>query len=96
MPQTLQEAFKNSPISIITRLLIIIGALNWLAVGALNTNYVSKYAGEHAKTIFILVGIAGIYQLYRFIYWSSEGALSLPQSINNLLQIVDKHNAKTD
>jgi len=83
-----KESIKSTPITIITQLLIIIGALNWLAVGALNTNYVSKFSGGYAQYVFIAVGVAGIYQLYTLL--NSYTETQLPASITNLLRVIDE------
>ena len=83
-----KESFKSTPITIITQLLIIIGALNWLAIGASNTDYVSKFAGAYSQYVFIAVGVAGIYQLY--VLLNSYTETQLPASITNLLRIIDE------
>lgn len=69
---TPSEAFNDHPVMLIANLLVIIGALNWLAVGLLHADYVTQLVGsEYSKYIFILVGIAGIYLAYYKIMWFS-------------------------
>jgi len=49
---------------IYTNFLVIVGALNWGLVGALNLNLVEKLTGNNAsvtKLIYIIVGIAAVY-----------------------------------
>lgn len=85
-----KESIKSKPITIITQLLIIIGSLNWLAIGATNTNYVTKFGGAYAQYVFIAVGVAGIYQLY--ILLNSYTETQLPASLNNFLKVIDEKN----
>lgn len=50
----------------ITAILVIIGAINWGLVGALDFNLVNTIFGSVAwleKIIYILVGLAGIWEL---------------------------------
>lgn len=51
--------------------LVIIGAVNWLLVGALDFNLVTAIFGAGSvvtRAIYILVGLAGIYCLRLFAY----------------------------
>jgi uncharacterized membrane protein YuzA (DUF378 family) len=66
---TFTQSLTNNPIKIIANILVIIGALNWLSIGLQNTNYVSQFAGNNDKMIFIIVGIAGIYLAYNQVMW---------------------------
>lgn len=67
---TPSEAFKSHPIMIIANILVIVGALNWLAVGLLRADYVTQLLGsEYAKYIFIIVGLAGAYLAYHKLMW---------------------------
>ncbi|MEG1528440.1 MAG: DUF378 domain-containing protein [Clostridia bacterium] len=55
--------------SVISLILVIIGALNWMVVGIFNFNFVSFITGTWTwleRTIYILVGVASIY----LIIWS--------------------------
>lgn len=55
----------RSPLIIVANLLVIIGALNWLGIGLYNKNYISMQFGNvTARSLFIAVGIAGIYLIY--------------------------------
>jgi uncharacterized membrane protein YuzA (DUF378 family) len=48
----------------IAMFLVIIGALNWGLIGALNLNLVEKLTGNNAsvnKLVYILVGLAALY-----------------------------------
>lgn len=50
----------------VTAILVIVGALNWGLVGALDFNLVTAIFGSITwleKTIYILVGLSGIYEL---------------------------------
>jgi uncharacterized membrane protein YuzA (DUF378 family) len=82
------QSIKATPITIITQILIIVGALNWLLVGSLKTNYISKFLPSYAHYVFILVGIAGIYQLY--VMLNSFTETQLPASVTNLLKVIDE------
>lgn len=66
---TPSEAFKANPIMLISNLLVIVGALNWLAIGLLRTDYVTQFVGINAKYVFIIVGLAGVYLAYHKIMW---------------------------
>ena len=56
-------------LTIISIILTVIGALNWLLVGALGFNLVTWIFGAtiFSSIIYILVGIAGIYLLCTLI-----------------------------
>ena len=63
---TLAQAFSEHPVYLIANILVIVGALVWLGVGALNTNFVTKFIpAPYANYIFILVGVAGLITLYQ-------------------------------
>jgi uncharacterized membrane protein YuzA (DUF378 family) len=81
---SLKDSIKSTPITIITQIIVIVGALNWLAIGALKTDYVTKFLPEYAQYVFIAVGIAGIYQLY--VLLNSYSETQLPSSVNDLLK----------
>lgn len=54
------------PVCKIAGLLVVIGAVNWGLVGALNYNLVSSLLGAGStgeKIVYILVGVAGILKL---------------------------------
>ena len=52
-------------LSWITKILVIVGALNWGLVGAFDFNLVSTIFGEatFAMIIYILVGLSGLWEL---------------------------------
>ncbi|MBW2987803.1 DUF378 domain-containing protein [Candidatus Woesearchaeota archaeon] len=56
----------NNVIDWIAAILVIIGGLNWLLVGALEFNLVTTIFGEGMLTriVYIIVGIAAIYMIY--------------------------------
>lgn len=53
---------------VLATVLVIVGALNWLLVGAFNFNLVTALLGPtvFSTFVFILVGVAGIYFLVRW------------------------------
>jgi uncharacterized membrane protein YuzA (DUF378 family) len=51
----------------VAKLLVIAGALNWLSIGLTNTDFVGRLSGSHSKLVFILIGCAGLYLLYKEI-----------------------------
>jgi len=54
-------------VDLVTLVLVIVGALNWGLVGAFQFNLVTAIFGVGAisNIVFILVGVAGVYQLVR-------------------------------
>lgn len=55
---------NKSNIKIISKLLVIIGALNWGLVGILNFDLVAVLFGKNSiisKLVYILVGLSGVY-----------------------------------
>jgi len=51
---------------VVAAALVIVGALNWGLVGALNFDFVAILFGEGAiisRIVYVLVGIAGIFQI---------------------------------
>lgn len=56
-------------VDLITFILIIVGALNWGVVGALEFNPVAAAFGQAhpaARTIYILVGVSAVYHAIAF------------------------------
>lgn len=54
-------------IDVIAGILVIIGALNWGLFGAFNMDVVAILFGKMpmlAKTIYILIGLAGLYEIF--------------------------------
>lgn len=54
-------------LKLIATILVIVGALNWLAIGLQNTNYVSRLTGQTSSYVYVAVGAAGIYLAYLMI-----------------------------
>lgn len=58
---------KHSVLDWIVMVLVIVGAVNWGLVGALNFNLVSTLFGSVAwleMLIYVLVGLSGLYMIY--------------------------------
>ncbi len=64
-------------LNLITLLLIIIGGINWLLVGAFQFDLVAAIFGGQdaalARIVYILVGLSAIYQLVPFSRAMSSG-----------------------
>ena len=57
---------KGGTLDMVVMLLIVVGAINWGLVGLLNLNLVSSILGEAlSKYVYILVGAAGLWSLYK-------------------------------
>lgn len=54
-------------LDLITGILVIVGALNWGLIGTAQFNLVAALFGQSAlaSTVYILVGIAAVYQAVR-------------------------------
>jgi len=54
-------------LDVLAVILVIVGALNWGLVGMANFNLVSAIFGQTilASVVYSLVGIAGVYQIFR-------------------------------
>ena len=62
----------------IATFLVIVGALNWGLVGALNVDAVSVITGHNAslnKIVYILVGLAAVYVAWKKLSGSSKPKL---------------------
>jgi uncharacterized protein len=59
---------KMKTMDIIAAILVIVGALNWGLVGLFNFNLVSAIFGATILTriIYILVGVAAIYEIIQY------------------------------
>jgi len=58
---------KKNALDWIALVLVIIGAVNWGLVGLANLDLVDLILGSVpwlAKTVYILVGLAGLYMIY--------------------------------
>jgi uncharacterized membrane protein YuzA (DUF378 family) len=64
-------------LNLVTLLLIIIGGINWLLVGAFQFDLVAAIFGGQeaapARIVYVLVGISAIYQLVPFFRAMSSG-----------------------
>lgn len=64
-------------LNLITLLLIIVGGINWLLVGAFQFDLVAALFGGQdaalARIVYILVGLSAIYQLVPFFKAMSVG-----------------------
>jgi uncharacterized membrane protein YuzA (DUF378 family) len=79
---TFSQAFANSPLLIICNILIIVGALNWLAIGVWNKDLVKENLKQNAKIVYTIVGAAGVYSLFRMVLWiSGKGNLMKSTSL---------------
>jgi uncharacterized membrane protein YuzA (DUF378 family) len=67
-------------LNLITLLLIIIGGINWLLVGAFQFDLVATlFGGQQAtlsRIVYILVGLSAIYQLVPFSRALSAGEVT--------------------
>ena len=74
---------------IITQLLIIVGGLNWLLVGAIDFDLVAAiFGGQNAvlsRVVYILVGVSAIWQLIRFPVYMEDRQVTTASSsrLNN-------------
>ena len=53
-------------LNIITQVLLIVGGINWLLVGAFDFDLVAALFGEMsvlARVVYVLVGLSAIYQI---------------------------------
>lgn len=69
---TPSQAFKEYPLCILSCILVIVGALNWLTIGFVGYNFVEDVFGKHSNIIYCTVGIAGLYMLIRKIMWFTK------------------------
>ena len=60
---------ESHSVLLISNLLVIIGALNWLTIGLLKTDYVTQFVGTYNQYVFIIVGLAGLYLVYNKPIW---------------------------
>lgn len=58
---------ENTPLNIVSLILVIVGGLNWGLVGALNFDLVGWIFGAMsvaARIVYVIVGLAAIYLLF--------------------------------
>lgn len=85
--------FDPATLKLVANILVIVGALNWLSIGAQGVNYVSQYAGANDKYIYLLVGLAGAYLLYNIIVnYTKSGKLEALTAAELLALTEDKKN----
>ncbi len=55
----------NKMVHMVTFILLVVGGLNWLLVGAFDKNLVEAIvgAGTGANVVYILVGLSALYEL---------------------------------
>jgi len=67
-------------LNLVTLLLIIVGGINWLLVGAFQFDLVAGLFGGQesalARIVYILVGLSAIYQLVPFFRAMSSGEVA--------------------
>jgi uncharacterized membrane protein YuzA (DUF378 family) len=67
-------------LNLITLLLVIIGGINWLLVGAFQFDLVAAiFGGQDAalsRIVYVLVGLSALYQLVPFFRALSSGEVS--------------------
>ena len=71
-------------LNLITLLLVIIGGINWLLVGAAQFDLVaSLFGGQQsslARIVYVLVGLSALYQLVPFFRALSSGEVVAERS----------------
>lgn len=78
------KQMHKSKLKILSKLLVIIGALNWGLVGLLNFDLVATFFGKKSvvsKLVYILVGLSGVYLImiykekYSYLkkHWHTKG-----------------------
>ncbi|MCL4389974.1 MAG: DUF378 domain-containing protein [Patescibacteria group bacterium] len=63
-----KKSWDKDTLGMVVVILVIVGALNWGLVGLLNFNLVNWLVGPWPlleKLVYVLVGLAGVYKLYR-------------------------------
>ena len=61
---------EKSTLEWVVWVLVVVGALNWGLVGALNLNVVELVVGALpwlARLVYVLVGLAGLWMLYGLV-----------------------------
>jgi uncharacterized membrane protein YuzA (DUF378 family) len=59
---------KMNTLDMVANLLVIIGGINWLLVGAIQTDLVQLIFGSVpilAQAIYIIIGLSALYMLYK-------------------------------
>jgi uncharacterized membrane protein YuzA (DUF378 family) len=59
------EFLQKPEVLLIAELVVILAAINLLSVGLLNVDYISRMSGDFTKYVFILIGLCGLFLLYK-------------------------------
>ena len=59
-------------ITMLADILIVIGGLNWLIIGLLNKDYIAANVGSNATYIYIIIGLATVYALYKKLFYTER------------------------
>jgi uncharacterized membrane protein YuzA (DUF378 family) len=69
-------------LDIVAKVLVLVGAFNWLLIGSFNLNGVKKMLPKFEHTLYVLIGVAGLYlSIQRDFYLPFLGTTAFPQSI---------------
>lgn len=78
---SVSESLQKRPLKVITQILLIIGALNWLSFGLQHKDLVLPVVGaQYASYVYILVGLAGVFAAMQFVQWVMMPTQPQPQS----------------
>lgn len=66
---TPQQAFKDHPLQLLAKNVVILGAVVLFFIGVQQKNYIAAIFGEHAHNVYILIGIAGVFLAYKEAMW---------------------------
>ena len=79
---------KDTWIFILAKALVLVGSLNWLSIGAFNTNLVQvSFLKSIEHFIYVLVGLSALFLMFRRdFYLPFLGPTVFPQGV-----LVDKH-----
>jgi uncharacterized membrane protein YuzA (DUF378 family) len=93
MVQHTQTSKALSFFYLLTDLLIVVGALNWLAVGTTGTDLVTTYLGSSVgNIIFDVVGVSGFIQVILDLFYVKANSHKLGYKIAKLLVVVGAYN----
>ena len=57
-------------LNVLTQVLLIVGGLNWLLVGALDFDLVAALFGDMtplSRIVYVLVGLSAVYQIFPLV-----------------------------
>jgi len=66
---TPQQAFKDHPLQLIAKNLVILGAVALFFIGIQQKNYIADIFGASAQYIYVLIGLAGVFLAYKEAMW---------------------------